>query len=595
VQAQWDDVLQNMCKRPGNSVSSCNMPPIVHASHGNYRRQVVVLRQLEPEQLVADLTAALMQRIESMHMQRIKLPMAEAALRSLDVWKWCLALQPPILFNNRQLGDIAIRVMALIDVALGIGHKKENVVAQAVASHASSSTPSFSPIRFIISGQSGDGKTLSAATLCLFLQDHFKHMNMASSIIIPVFPSSSSLHPHASDVLKCINHQLRERLPNSFRRPQPPHASLRSLSNDFAYYSSTLLRFSSDAIIVIVIDDVHAISHSVACVEYPTFGYFLPADLNSRVITVVTCHASHVAWLRSNSLAPPSACIVGLKEGACGSDCRVEVISTFAARHLKRLSEAEGVAMLAMASPEVKQGFIRDVQHFRSVFAAAVDENDQFSTMQERTAGSMPLDFQASYQRVIASPSFSKWLGSQSDVCSKGTDNVLFFSNASMSYVRGSCAALESLTPANDVRTVTIVKRMLDAGLADAGLKSAVTLGNCVLAVLDFACQHVSKYIVARIAALVACAPLSLLELRDVLTLDGGAAGELDAGVSAHISHLTSHISHLTSHISHLTSHISHLTSRCRCLCIFNQAVPSESGERSTGVLVHRRCGAHGG
>ena len=103
-----------------------------------------------------------------------------------------------------------------------------------------------------------------------------------------------------------------------------------------------------------------------------------------------------------------------------------------------------------------------------------------------------------------------------------------------MAYLRGSCAALESLTPTADVRTATIVKRMLDAGLADVCLTETVALGNCVLAVLGAACQRVSKYIVARVSALVSCAPLSLQELGDVLTLDGGAVGELDASVSAY-------------------------------------------------------------
>ncbi len=520
-------------------------PCVQHASAHCPSPQVCVLRQLEPEQLVADLTAALKQRIESIYVQRMKLPSAKTVVRSMVAWRWCLALQPPILFNKRQLGGIAVKVMALIDAVTNACHKTENVVVDPVESSASSSLPSStsssqpssissSPVKFVIAGQPGDGKTLSAATLCLFLQDHFKHSNMSSSIIIPVFPSSVSLHPHACDVLKCINHQLRERLPNSFRRMEPPHASLHSLSHDFSYYSSTLLGFSRDSVIVIVIDDVHLISHSVACVDQPTYGYFLPFDLNNRVITVVTCQTSHVSWLQNQSLAPPSSCIVALKEGAGGDDCRVAIISTFAARQLKRLSEAEGAVMQAMATPKNQAEFIRDVQHFRLVFAAADDDNAQFCTLQERKCAAMPSDLQASFKQTVASAAFKKWLGSESDLPEKGFDNALFFSHASMLYVRGCCAALESLSPPNDVRTVTIVKKMLDAGLADVCLVKSATFGNCVLAVLDAACHCVSTYIVARVAALASCAALSLQELGDVLTLDGGAVAELDASVSAY-------------------------------------------------------------
>jgi hypothetical protein len=190
--------------------------------------------------------------------------------------------------------------------------------------------------------------------------------------------------------------------------------------------------------------------------------------------------------------------------------------------------------MQAMASPKNQAEFIRDVQHFRSVFAAAADDNAQFCTLQERDCATMPLDLQSSFKRTVASAAFGKWFGLESDFPEKGPDNALFFSHASMSYLRGCCAALESLTPPSDVRTVTIVKRLLDAGLADAYLVNSANFGNCMLAVLGAACHSVSTYIVARVAALVSCAALSLQELGDVLTLDGGAVAELDASVSAY-------------------------------------------------------------
>ena len=143
-----------------------------------------MLRQTEPERLVTDLVAALKQRIETMYMQRVKLPLAESVLRSIDAWRWCLALQPPILFNRRQLGDIAVRVIALVDVVLGVGEKPR---IDATQSSSSSSLPSSShlsqctsPIKFIITGQPGDGKTLSV--LSLFLQDHVKNTKMTASI-----------------------------------------------------------------------------------------------------------------------------------------------------------------------------------------------------------------------------------------------------------------------------------------------------------------------------------------------------------------------------------------------------------------------------
>ncbi len=527
-------MLLNLCKRSRNSVRTSEFGG--KSFSYDSASQVCVLRQTEPERLVTDLVAALKQRIESMYMQRIKLPLADSVIRGIETWRWCLALQPPILFNRRQLGDIAVRVIALIDAMLGAGGKPKDLDATQSSSSPSLPSPSkcSSPIKFIITGHPGDGKTLSAAVLSLFLQDHVKNSKMTASIIIPVFSSSSSCHPHACDVLKAINHQLRERLPNSFRRPQPPHSSLRSHAHAFSYYTTTLLGLFRDSIIVIVIDDAHLISHSVACVEQPTYGYFLPSDLDNRVITIVTCDPLHVAWLQSQSLAPPSSCIIGLKEGACSVDCRVEIISAFASRQLKQMSEAEGLVMQAMAAPEARAEFIRDVHHFRSVFATAADNFAQFCTMQERSAAAMPLDFQASFKRVIASAQFAKWFESEDGLRSAGSDNALFFSHASMAYLRGSCAALESLTPTADVRTATIVKRMLDAGLADVCLTETVSLGNCVLAVLDTACQRVSKYIVARVSALVSCAPLSLQELGDVLTLDGGAVGELDASVSAY-------------------------------------------------------------
>jgi hypothetical protein len=502
---------------------------------------VCVLRQQDPEKLAVDLAAALKQRIECLFMQRMKLPMANTLLNSVMVWKRCMALQPPILFNKTRLCDIALGVVTLIDVVAG-GKNEETTdthpthllsTAASTSSLATMSLPS-SPIKFIIMGGPGDGKTVSIAILSLFLQDHFKHSNMSSSIIIPTFPSSSSTVPHACDILKSINHQLRERLPNSFRRPEPPHSSLRNLRHNFTYYTSMLLEMSSDAIIVIVIDDLHLLSHSIACVEQPSLGYFLPSDLNSRVIIVAACDPSHVPWLQSQSLAPPSPCIIGLHEGAGCGDCRVSIISTFAARHLKRLTEAEGLVMQAMASNETKAEYIRDVQHFRSVFAAAADEQARYSAIHERIITSLPLHASTSIKKAMSGAAFLKWLGSDGDLPEKGSDNALFFSHASTTYVRGCCAALESLSPPNDVRTVTIVKRMLDAGLADVCLVDSVNLRNCVLAVLGAACRNVSKYIVARVVALVACAPLCSQELGDVLTLDGGAVSELDAGVSAY-------------------------------------------------------------
>ena len=496
-----------------------------------------MLRQLEPELLVADLVTALKQRIDRIYMQRMKLPMAETLLHSASVWKWCMALQPPILLNKMQLGDIALGVMALVCSAADAGTKEDAIVKDAAKPSNFSSSPTSlpsSPIRFIITGRPGDGKTLSVAIVSLLLQDHFKHTNMTSSIIIPVFPSCSSPLPHACDVLKCINHQLREGLPNSFRRPEPPHSSLRSLKLDLTYYTAKLLEMSDDAVIVIIIDDVHLLSHSVACVEQSTYGYFLPVDLSSRVITVVTCEPSSVSWLQSLSLAPPPHCVVGLQDGFGASDCRVGIISAFAARHLKCLKEAEGLVMQSLASDETRSEYIRDLHHFRSVFAAAVDDQSRLSVLRESSVSSLSARAKTNLKWVVSSTAFEKWLGSDGDLPDKGSDNAFFFSHASMSYVRGSCAALESLHPPNDVRTVSIVKRMLDAGLADAFLIDSVTLNTCLVAVLGAASQAISKHIVARIAALVAVALLSLQELRDVLTLDGTAVGELDASVSAY-------------------------------------------------------------
>ena len=58
------------------------------------------------------------------------------------------------------------------------------------------------------------------------------------------------------------------------------------------------------------------------------------------------------------------------------------------------MSEAEGLVMQAMATPEARAEFVRDVHHFRSVFAAAADKFSQFCTMQERSAAARSLDFQ---------------------------------------------------------------------------------------------------------------------------------------------------------------------------------------------------------
>jgi hypothetical protein len=546
-QEEWDVVLQRMRDQPGNLVSfplrfCFNIKALKKHSHFI---QVCVLRQMEPEKLEVDLAAALKQRIECLFMQRMKLPMAGTLVNSLLVWKRCMALQPPILWNKRQLGDIAVRVIALID-AVSTSNKKAEVAVHSttqlpapqlpsLSASSSSSAASplpYSPIKFVITGRPGDGKTLSIAILSLFLQDHFKLSNMSSSIIIPVFPSFSCTFPHACDILKSINHQLRERLPNSFRRPEPPHSSLRNLKLDFVYYTETLLEISNEAIIAVIIDDLHLLSHSVACVDQLTYGYFLPFELNSRVITIVASDPSHVLWLQSQSLAPPPSCIIGLKDGAGCGDCRVGIISTFAAKHLERLTEAEGLVLQAMASNESRSEFIRDIQHFRSVFATAADEQARFHAIQERCTSSFGSN--ANIKMVMSGTPFLKWLGSDGDLPNKGSENAFFFSHSSMAYVRGCCAALESLSPPNDFRVVTIVKRMLDAGLADACLIGSVNFKSCLLAVLEAACRIVRVYIVARIVSLASCAPLSPHELVDILTLDGDAVGELDPGVSAY-------------------------------------------------------------
>lgn len=490
-----------------------------------------MLRQTEPEKLVSDLVTALKALVERVYLQRIKLPMAETVLRSAAVWRWCLALQPPILFNKRRLSDIVCRVMALIDDVSGVSEKNggTSAVSTTPLSSQSASTTPPSPIKFIITGNGGDGKSLALAVMSLFLQDQMKQAKMSSSIIIPVFPTASSVYPHACNVLKAINNQLRERLPNSLRRVEPPHSSLRSLTQDFSYYTTTLLSLSHDAVIVVIIDDVHLLSHSVACVEQPAYGYFLPLELNSRVVTIVSCDPSHVPWLQSQSLAPPSSCVMALKDASGGGDCRVGIISTFAARHLKPCREAE-MAIQAMTSSQV----VRDIHHFRSVFAAAADDHAQFHALFERALSIMPFDLQKTVKRIHESASFQKWFGTENDLPNRDSDHVLFFSHSSILHARGSCAALESLTPPNDFGTVTIVKMMLDAGLADVCLVSSVSRSNCVFAVLDAASQAIGEYIVARIAALVSCAHLSLRDLGDILTLDGGAVNELDANVTAY-------------------------------------------------------------
>ncbi len=484
---------------------------------------------------MSDLVTALKALVERVYLQRIKLPMAETVLRSAAVWRWCLALQPPILFNKRRLSDIVCRVMALIDDVTVVSEKNDgmSVVSTTPLSSQSASTTPTSPIKFVITGNGGDGKTLALAATSLFLQDQLKQAKMSPSIIIPVFPTASSVYPHAGDVLKAINNQLRERLPNSLRRVEPPHSSLRSLTQDFSYYTTTLLSLSHDAVIVIIIDDVHLLSHSVACVEQPAYGYFLPLELNSRVVTIVSCDPSHVPWLQSQSLAPPSSCVMALKDGSGGGDCRVGIISTFAARHLKPCREAE-MAIQAMTSSEVHERVVRDIHHFRSVFAAAADDHAQFQALFERALSIMPFDLQKTVKRIHEGASFQKWFGTENDSPNRDSDHVLFFSHPSILHARGSCAALESLTPPNDFGTVTIVKMMLDAGLADVCLVSSVSRGNCLFAVLDAASKSIGEYIVARIAALVSCAHLSLLDLGDILTLDGGAVSELDANVTAY-------------------------------------------------------------
>ena len=189
--------------------------------------------------------------------------------------------------------------------------------------------------------------------------------------------------------------------------------------------------------------------------------------------------------------------------------------------------------MRTLAVPEDRDEFIRDSQHFRAVFAAAADADAAYCVARDREVAAMSREHQMMVKRVCLGAAFEKWLGSERDAPDGGQSDTLVFSHGSMAYVRGCCAALESLTPASDVGAVTIVKKLLDAGLADVCLTSTVSLPNCVLSVLRVACHATSSYIVARLAALVACASLSLQELADVLTLDSGAVAELDASVTS--------------------------------------------------------------
>ena len=110
----------------------------------------------------------------------------------------------------------------------------------------------------------------------------------------------------------------------------------------------------------------------------------------------------------------------------------------------------------------------------------------------------MSREQQGMMQRVLHGVAFNKWFGSDRDAPDGGGGDALVFSHGSMSYVRGCCAALEGLTPAGDAGVVTIVKKMLDAGvvdvcLPDLCLPSSLSLGNCVLVVLKAACRSISK------------------------------------------------------------------------------------------------------
>jgi hypothetical protein len=119
-------------------------------------------------------------------------------------------------------------------------------------------------------------------------------------------------------------------------------------------------------------------------------------------------------------------------------------------------------------------------------------------------------------------------------VPNKGSDSTYFFSFASMKYVRGCCAVLEGLSPPNDVAVATVAKRFLDFGLADVCLTETLNQSSCMLALLQAACSRISNYILARVSALVSCSLLYPKEVAQLLTLDGGAIGELDASTSAY-------------------------------------------------------------